>query len=147
MTDPIHTAYIDMINESTDTKITKSQINTVLDSHGHATIKMTDRMPTGIVKQTPVKNMDGKMVKGIVTGSTGPMTVTNVHMQKHDEIKNKIHASLVNLGMVHYPVADEYVANEGSKSEIRMKLTSAEFPQRSVVNDEYRQHAIVPTFK
>lgn len=72
-----------------------------------------------------------------------------MHVAQHADVKQKLHTTLKDIGLVYYPSDDEYVANEGTKKEIRLSLITSNFPMypSNQYSSDYRQHVIVPTFK
>ena len=148
MSDSASNAYKNMITESNNANISKSQINDVLKSHGLSVIKASESTSTGFPKVRSVKTMLGQSVKGIVTGSIGPLTATNAHVTSYNEKLKAVHNDLKSLGVSHDEESNTYYANRNSKNEISFSLIQGHFPAYVGINSnsEYKNIAIVPHF-
>ena len=135
--------------------MSKSIVNAIFKEMGIQNVKMsTGSMNYGMPGSTKVYKEDDKMVKGIPTSSYGPITCTDIYLQKHNEIHASLMSKLTAAGIKPLVRNGQIIDGHFVVSETKKKLTTVWIRQRDFpaytrsanLDPGYKNLYIVPTF-
>lgn len=123
---------------------TKAAVNAIIKEFNPQFVKVSN----GDYYSSPkcYTGLDGKRVKGIPSGSVGPMTVTNVAVEKGEEIISRIKQRLSQIGLRQCELNPGVMVG-GKNDKLRLLISLDNFPQytRDAGYDEMYRNLFVTT--
>ena len=130
---------------------TKTEINTVLKIMGIGFLKQSDDGIGPYTKKYAYKDSAGKKVKGILAGWYGPLTVTDVHIKRTQQIKkqiiNNLSGMLVMVSNDSHHIKFLFKATKKSKTYLVFnRLDYPKYVRAAKLDPSYTNIAWVPTY-